>query len=216
MEAVAPSAPARTGERPTRLTNLAKFVFVITVVAALAAAGWGVVYSLLNTEAPPARVGETAEVAGGLLRVDSVDLEHMTAMQMGKFSKSGMPGMSSMGMDMAPDGQRRFVVNVTLGAEDAELSYSPDDFRISGEGVKKSAPIRAQLDSGTIPAGSAISGTLVFQAPEETTKLMLGFGDDAKKVALNLNQSDAHSHGGAAAAHSQAGEDHSHDDHHHH
>jgi Domain of unknown function (DUF4352) len=184
-------------------------------VAALAAAGWGVIYSLLNTEAPPARVGEPVEVPGGLVRVDSLAPEHMASMQMGKFAKAGMGGMSSMGMDMAPEGQRRFVVDVTLGAKDGDLSYSPEDFSISGEGVKHSAPIRDQLDSGTLPAGSAISGSLVFQVPEETTKLMLGFGDEGQKVALNLNESDAHSHGGAAAAQSQAGEDHSHDHHHH-
>jgi hypothetical protein len=214
VEAVAPSAPARTGESRTRLTNLAKFVFVLTVVAALAAAGGGVIYSLLNTEAPPARVGEMVEVPGGLLRVDGVSPEHMASMQMGKFAQAGMAGMSSMGMDMAPEGQRRFVVDVTLGAKDGDLSYSPEDFSISGDGVKQSAPIRDQLDSGTIPAGSAISGRLVFQVPEETTKLMLSFGDEGQKVALNLDESDAHSHGGAAAQ-SQAGEDHSHDHHHH-
>ncbi len=103
---------------------------------------------------------------------------------------------------------------VTLGAQDGDLSYSPEDFRISGEGVKQSAPIRNQLDSGTISAGTAISGSLVFQVPEETTKLILGFGDDGQEVALNLDESDAHSHGGAAVQ-SQAGEDHSHDHHHH-
>jgi Domain of unknown function (DUF4352) len=214
VEAVAPSAPARTGERPARLATLAKFVFVLTVVAALAATAWGVIYSLA-AEAPPARVGETVEVPGGLLRVDSVSPEHMASMQMGKFAQAGMAGMSSMGMDMAPEGQRRFVVDVTLGAKDGDLSYSPEDFSISGEGVKQSAPIRDQLDSGTIPAGSAISGRLVFQVPEETTKLMLSFGDEGQKVALNLNESDAHSHSGAATAQSQAGEDHSRDHHHH-
>jgi hypothetical protein len=214
VEAVASSAPARTGERPARLATLAKFVFALTVLAALVATGWGVIYSLLNTEAPPARVGETVEVPAGLLRVDSVAPEHMASMQMGKFAKAGMGGMSSMGMDMAPEGQRRFVVDLTLGAKDGDLSYSPEDFSISGEGVKHSAPIRDQLDSGTLPAGSAISGRLVFQVPEETTKLMLGFGDDGQEVALNLNESEAHSHGGAATQ-SQAGEDHSHHHHHH-
>ncbi len=209
---MASSAPARAGQRLTRLTTLAKFAFALTVLAAFAAAGWGVIYSSLNT-APPARVGETVEVQGGLLRVDSVSPEHMAPMQMGKFAQSGMPGMSSMGMDMAPEGQKRFVVDVTLGADNGELSYSPEDFRISGEGVEQSAPIRAELDSGTIPAGSAISGSLVFQVPEETKELLLGFGDEGQKVALTLDESDAHSHGGAAPQ-SQAGGDYSHDHHH--
>jgi hypothetical protein len=93
VEAVAPSAPARTGERPARLATLAKFVFALTVLAALAAAGWGVIYSLA-AEAPPARVGETVEVPGGLLRVDSVSPEHMASMQLGKLAQAGMAGMS--------------------------------------------------------------------------------------------------------------------------
>jgi hypothetical protein len=213
VEAVAHSAPVQTGERRTRFTTLAQFAFALTVLAALAAAGWGVIYSLA-TEAPPARVGEMVEVPGGLLRVDNVTPEHMASMQMGKFAQAGMGGMSSMGMDMAPEGERRFVVDVTLGAQDGDLSYSPEDFRISGEGVKQGAPIREQLDSGTIPAGSAISGSLVFQVPEETAELVFGFGDEGQKVILNLDDSDAHSHAGAAAQ-SQADEDHSHDHHHH-
>jgi len=67
-------------------------------VAALVAAGWGVIYSL-TAEAPPARVGESVEVPGGLVRVDSVASEHMASMQMGKFAQAGMAGMSSMGED---------------------------------------------------------------------------------------------------------------------
>src|SRR3712207_7379842 len=97
--------------------------------------------------------------------------------------------MSSMGMDVAPEGQRRFAVDVTLAAsEGSDLSHSPrDDFRISGKGIEDSAPIRYQLEGGTLPAGSAISGSLVFQAPEEVRSVMLSFGDDGgQKIALDL------------------------------
>jgi hypothetical protein len=108
-----------------------------------------------------------------------------------------------MGMDMAPEGQRRFAVDVTLAAERGDLSYSPEDFRISGKGVKKSGPVRHQLEAGMLPAGGAISGSLVFQAPDEAKELTLSFGDEVQKIALNLDPAeggDSHSsHGGGAA-----------------
>ena len=216
MEAVTPSAPPRAEERRTRLATLARFVFFLTVLAAPTVAGSAVIYSL-TTEAPPARVGEAVGVPGGLLLVEKVTPEHMASMQMGKFAQAGMSGMSSpMGMDMAPEGQRRFAVDVTLEADRGDLSYSPDDFRISGEGMKKEVgPIRGQLDGETIPAGGAISGSLVFQASEEAKGLMLSFGDGGQKVALDLKpatQSDGHSHGGAAQS---QGDGHSHGGHHH-
>lgn len=204
MENVEPSAPAGTDNR--RLRRTVKFLLALVAVAVLAASGWGIA-SALTTESPPARLGEAVGVPGGLLLVDKVTPEHMDAMQANKFASSGMNGMEmsesrmkSMGMDMAPEGQRRFAVDVTLAAERGDLSYSPDDFRISGKGMKKEAtPIRHQLDAGTVPAGSAVSGNLLFQAPEEATGLMLSFGE-GRKVALDLKpatESDGHSHGGA-------------------
>jgi len=217
VEAVAPQASARTGEHRTRLATLAKFAFTLTVLAALAGAGWAVIYSL-STEAPPARVGEAVGVPGGQLLVEKVTPEHMASMQMGKFAQAGMSGMSSMGMDMAPEGQRRFAVDVTLAAERGDLSYSPEDFRISGKGMNKEAgPIRSQLDAGTIAAGGAISGTLVFQAPQEASALMLSFGEEGPKVALDLKpdaQSNGHSHGGGHSQGLSQGEGHSGSHHH--
>lgn len=209
MEAAAPSASARTGERHGMTTGL---LLALVTVAVLAAGGWGVVSSL-NTEAPPARVGEAIGVPGGQLLVEEVTPEHMASMQMGKFAQAGMSGMSSMGMDMAPEGQRRFVVDVTLAAERGDLSYSSEDFRISGKGMNKEAtPIRSQLDAGTIAAGGAISGSLVFQAPQEASALMLSFGEEGPKVALDLKpdaESNGHAHGGGQSHGHSQGEGHS-------
>lgn len=199
MEAVAPQASARTGEHHGRITGL---LLALVTMAVLAAGGWGVISSL-NAERLPAGVGDAVGVPGGMLLVDKVTPERMASMQMGKFAQAGMSGMSSMGMDMVPEGQRRFVVDVTLAAESADLSYSPDDFRVSGKGLKESGPIRHQLDAGTLPAGGAISGSLVFQAPVEAKELTLSFGDKEQKIALNLDpaeEGDSHSsHGGGAA-----------------
>lgn len=193
-------------------------LLALVTMAVLATGGWGVVSSL-STESPPAGVGDAVGVPGGVLLVDKVALEQMAPMQAGKFANAGMSGMSSMGMDMAPEGQRRFVVDVTLAAESADLSYSPDDFRISGEGIKESEPIRHQLDAGTLPAGGAISGSLVFQAPVEAKEMTLSFGGEGQKIALNLDpakEGDGHSSHGGGAAPSEGGghsDDHPHGKH---
>lgn len=157
-------------------------ILALAVAAALAAGGWGLVSSLTG-EAPPARIGENAEVPGGLLRVEKVTPEHMAAMQSSKFAGAGM-SMSSGGMDMAPEGQRRFSVDVTLAARGG-LEYAPEDFSISGKGFKAHGPVRSQLGEGSIADGSAVAGTLVFQVPKKSRDLMLAF-DGGRPVALDL------------------------------
>jgi Domain of unknown function (DUF4352) len=191
-----PAIPARVVPARRRARG-ANVLLLAAVVAALAAGVWGVISSL-GTEAPPARVGEAVEVSGGSFVVDRVTPEHMAPMQSSKFSAGGM-NMSSMGMDMAPEGYERFAVVVTLAAdEDGALSYSPEDFRVSGGGMKEDGPVRSELDASTIPAGSAVSGNLVFQAPEEASKLRLSL-DGGRSVALDLEQvagDSGHAHGG--------------------
>lgn len=195
-EVEAPAIPARagTGKRRRRLANVVLFA---AVGAVLAAGGWGLLSSL-GVQGPPARVGEAVEVPGGVLVVDKVTPEHMAPMQSNKFSAGGM-SMSSMGMDMAPEGYERFAVDVTLTAgEDGEMGYSAEDFRVSGEGMKEVGPIRSELESGTLPAGSAVAGNIVFQAPEEASKLILSL-DEGQRVALDLGPSQetsGHAHGG--------------------
>ncbi len=195
----------------------AGFLLAVLTLAVLAAGGWGVISSL-NTEASPARVGEAVGISGGLLRVEQVTSEHMAPMQSKKFAASGM-GMSSMGMDMAPEGSRRFAVDVTLAAERGNLSYSPKDFRLTAAGMKKEAtPIRHQLGSGTIPVGSAVSGSLVFQVPEDVRALRLSFGDGGgQSVALDLEESategNGHSHGGVQPQGNEHSDGHHHNHH---
>ena len=191
-----PAIPARVvaDKRRGRGANV---LLLAAVVAALAAGVWGVISSV-GTEAPPARVGEAVSVSGGTFVVDRVTPEHMAPMQSNKFSAGGM-NMSSMGMDMAPEGYERFAVFVTLAAdENGDLVYSPEDFRVSGEGMREDGPVRSEFEAGTIPAGSAVSGNLVFQAPEEASKLRLSL-DEGRSVALDLEPSaegSGQSHGG--------------------
>lgn len=157
-------------------------ILALAVLAALAAGGWGLVSSLAG-EGPPARMGEAVAVPGGALLVEKVTPEHMAAMKMGKFGQQGM-NMAMPNMDMAPDGYARFSVNVTLEARGGELAYAPEDFRLSGEGFDADGPVRSQLGEGAVPDGSAVSGSLVFQAPEGAKGLTLEF-DGGRPVALD-------------------------------
>ncbi|QIN84433.1 hypothetical protein GBA63_18630 [Rubrobacter tropicus] len=156
------------------------------VVGALSAGGWGI-SSSLGAEPPAARVGSWVQAPGGLLRVDRVAPESMAAMQMDKFAEQGMSMGDPMGMDMAPEGQRRFAVDVTLAAgEGGDLAYSADDFRLTGEGMEGAGPLRTTLTDGPVPAGGRISGTVVFQAPEDADGLELSLGVGGDPVALPL------------------------------
>lgn len=171
-------------------------LLALAVSATLLVGGWGVISSLA-AGAPPARIGEAAEVPGGILRVEEVTPENMAPMQMGKFANKGM-SMSGNIPDMTPDGQRRFNVDITLAsAESGVLSYSMEDFRLTGEGMKATGPLRSKIGSGKIPAGSAVSNTLVFQVPEKAKDLTLSFGG-GRPVALDLPASkDGGSHAGS-------------------
>jgi hypothetical protein len=165
--------------------NLASLILSLLAAATILLGAWGVVSSFGEGPAPAAP-GEEVAVGDGFLRVDSVTPERMAPMQSGKFAANGM-SMSAMGMDMAPEGKKRVSVEVTLaGGEEESLAYSPEDFRVSGEGFEPSAPIRHKLEAGEVPAGSAVSGSLVFEVPEESENLLVEF-DGGRPVALDLS-----------------------------
>ena len=188
------TTPRREGGVPRYRVFLGALLLSLAVLAALAAGGWGVVSSLAG-EGPPARVGESVEVPGGAFRVENVTPEHMAPMQSKKFSQGGM-SMSSMGMDMAPEGYERFAVEVTLAAEDGDLAYRAESFEISGPNVKPHGPVRSQPTTGDVPEGTALAGNLVFQAPEGAKNLTLRFGD-SRQVALDVpapENSGGHGH----------------------
>jgi hypothetical protein len=144
--------------------------------------------------ASPAQLAELVEVPGGSLRVDHVIPEQMAAMHAGKFAQSGM-NMSGMGIDMTPEGYRRFTVEITLAGEArGGLRYPADQFRVTGTGMEATGPLRHQLGNGIVPEASAASGTLIFQVPEAATDLLLSFGDEGRPIALNLEAADDHPH----------------------
>lgn len=196
-EAYGPAKTDGFGEArsPERRRKVAGFLLFAALLGALVVAGWGVLSSLGNRDEVPARLGEPVALPGGALVVDGVTPESMAPMQTSKFSASGM-NMPAMGMDMAPEGYRRFTVEVTLAAgEAASLAYSAEDFRVSGNGTKTVAPLRDQLEGASLPAGSEISGTLVFQVPDEAKNLTLSYRG-GQPVALDLGpKSGGHSQG---------------------
>lgn len=198
------TAHVNTTGQSQRRKRVGTLLLVFAVLAALGAGGWGL-FSSLASGAPPARIGEAVEVTDGLVRVDRVTPENMAPMQMGKFAAGGM-NMSSTGMDMAPKGQRRFAVDVSLVASGGSLEYSAEDFKVRGESFKETGPIRHQLASGTIANGDAISRVLIFQVPESAKNLMLNF-DGGRSVALDLpaSKDSGHSQGGESQ---EGGHDH--------
>lgn len=188
------------GKRGKGLRRVAAGTLLSAAVAlSLAAGGWGLLSAQVpqTAHAVDARnavaQGEVAEVPGGLLRVDKVIPEHMAPMQMDKFKRSGM-NMSGMGIDMVPEGKRRFTVDVSLAAGPDGLNYSKEEFRLTGEGMKAVTPIRSrQLGDGMLPAGSEMHGPLVFQTPQDASELMLSF-DGGEPVALDLGKDESSGH----------------------
>lgn len=180
---------SHAGRAPIASAALSLFAAAV-VIAGL----WGAILSFGDGPAPAA-IGEDIEVPGGSFRVDAAIPEHMAPMQAGKFAASGM-SMSAMGMDMAPKGSERFTVEVTMTGGEG-LSYSPEDFRVSGDGMSKVAPIRHQLEEGAVSGGSSVSGSMVFEAPEDAENLILAF-DGGRTVSLSSptgrKPGDSHDH----------------------
>jgi hypothetical protein len=194
------------GRRGKGLRKIAAGTLLSAAVAlSLAAGGWGLLSAQVpqTAHAVDARnavaQGEVAEVPGGLLRVDKVIPEHMAPMQMDKFKRSGM-NMSGMGVDMVPEGKRRFTVDTSLATGPGGLDYATEDFRITGENMKEVSPIRSQFGDGAIlPAGSEKHGVLVFQTPSDASDLMLSF-NGGEPVALDLGKGGSSGHEGHKGA----------------
>ncbi|MBA2374785.1 MAG: DUF4352 domain-containing protein [Actinomycetota bacterium] len=166
----------RAGAANITLSLLAAVVVV--------AGSWGAALSFGDGPAPVS-IGDEVEVREGSFRVDGATPEHMAPMQSGKFAASGM-SMSAMGMDMAPEGHERLAVEVTLTGDEGEsLSYSPEGFRVSGDGMGSVAPIRDQLEAGTLSGGSSVSGGMVFEVPEKAENLVLDF-EGGRSVSLDV------------------------------
>lgn len=194
---------ARGGRNVPRFATI---LLALVVAAALAVAGWGLrAASISGGYRVPASMGEAVRVSGGTLRVDRIIPENMAPLHSDKFAHSGM-SMSGMGMDMAPKGQRRFSVEITLIATGAGgLHYSASQFRVTGKDMEPTGPHRQQLGDGRLARGSAVSSTLTFQAPENASQLVLRYGADARPIALALD--DGHHEHDSSGDHEHPGGD---------
>lgn len=146
---------------------------VVGLVAAGVVAGgtWGLMAPRESGDGHPA--GHAAAAVG------TVDLSDGTLRVDGLVDKQVGQAMADMSMaEDVPAGMRRFSVDVSLGATDGKaLAYSRRDFTVSGAGVKPVVPVDGQIDRGTLTPGMAVSGSLTFDVPKETTALSLRFRD---------------------------------------
>jgi hypothetical protein len=150
-------------------------VLVPVVVAAVLAVVAGAVWAL--TAPPPRPAAGPGELAlpGGLVRIDQV-----------VSAARPMHAMPGMGIDQDPvaDGERRISVDVTLYAID-KMRYEIDDFVLHVNGAGALTPHRAVLPGNELPAGAQLSGTVIFDVPEDSTSGRLSYaGKGATEVPL--------------------------------
>jgi hypothetical protein len=162
-------------------------VVVLVVVAVLAVLGAALgLRSVLGSDSAPAEDGQLA-LPHGTLMVNTVTPEIM------KHPK-GMP--ASMMPDPVPDGFQRFSVDVTIFADDGSAArYDAAELRVTGDGVKATAPMRGTLGSGIIPDGGRVTGTVLFQVPDDARSVLLGVQGEDEKVRVRVPAGAGH-HGG--------------------
>jgi hypothetical protein len=154
--------------------RLTQSSIVAAVAAILLAAGWSLTAAPRPDVAP--RAGELA-MAGGIAHVDRV----VSAAR----PQHAMPGMGTDN-DPVAAGERRVSVDVTLFATDDEpLEYHVGDFEMAVPGGTPRRPRRAILPGRSLPSGTQLSGTLVFDVPDTTTRVRLSYdGSPGTDVVL--------------------------------
>jgi hypothetical protein len=144
----------------------------LAALAVFAAGAW----SLTVTTATPTAGATELAVPGGAVHLGPV---HAAAE-----ARHGMPGMGTDN-DPVPAGKRRVTIDVTLVAsDDADLEYSVDRFDLAVDGAHL-RPHRAVLPGYLVPAGTRLSGSLVFDVPDAARTGVLRFaGGDGTVVRL--------------------------------
>ena len=193
-----PRPPAPVERRSPRARSPWRDAVVSVVAVGVVAGGaWGMT-------APRDAHEDGAAHSHGSSALATVDLPDGTLRVDGLVDKQVGHVMAGMSMaEDVPAGMRRFSVNVSLGAtEDESLTYTRRDFTVFGPGVKPVVPVDGQIDGGTVTPGMAVSGSLSFDVPKETTSLSLRFRD-TEAVALPalppVADGQHAEHGGAGA-----------------
>jgi hypothetical protein len=139
---------------------------IAAVTAILLAAAWSLTSAPRPGAAP--RAGELV-MTGGMARVDQV----VSAAR----PQHAMPGMGTDN-DPVAAGERRVSVDVTLFATDDEpMEYHVGDFAMVVPGGSPRRPRRAVLPGRSLPSGTQMSGTLVFDVPVTATRVKLFYDD---------------------------------------
>lgn len=175
-------SPLEVRQRPTRLAIV---LLVIGVSLAASVVLSQIVPGSQARRVPPARAGELVALVGGAVRVDRVTPEQTQPVLPGQFNRAA--STTGAGVDAVPPGHRRFSVGVTLVSHAAEgMRYGADRVWLTGTNLRTGGLHRHQLGAGLLPAGEAISGTLIFQVPNEATNLLLNVRDADRPIRLDL------------------------------
>lgn len=161
-------APTRPHEWRTLAAVSVGVLAVLLLATWSVAQGWG--------RGPVAGPGELA-VGGGLLRVDGVVAAAPP--------RHAMPGMGTDD-DPVPDGHRRVSVDVTLMAGTQPVAVDTDRFALAVDGEPADhLTHRDVLPVEELPAGTRLSGTLVFDVPEDAAAGTLSYdGSGATEIVL--------------------------------
>lgn len=191
-----PAQPAGTTDRRRRRTT------AVLLATGLLAVGLiiGLALQVLAQDSTPG-TDDVIDLGDGRLSVTDVRPELMT-------HPEGMP--AGMMPDPVPDGFRRFSVDVVLTASATALPYSWDSLRVSAPGMEAADPLRGSLDSGVLPAGAKISGSILFQVPDDVEDVSLSVDGYADAIPLELSPADDHGSGHSDDAQHDDGDDHEH------
>ena len=165
--------PVPGAGRTSRQLLMAAAAAAGVLLVALAAV-WSVSSAGRSLTAPPGSI----VVDSGVAQVDRV----LSAAR----PQHAMPGMGSDD-DPVAEGERRVSVEVTLQATgDEPLRFSVDDFALRVPGGGERPPHRSLLPESEMPAGTTLSGVLVFDVPRDATLGLLSYGDDGRATELQL------------------------------
>lgn len=126
----------------------------------------------------------TLPVAGGTLTVDRVAPEVQS-------HPKGMP--AGMMPDPVPDGFRRVSVDVTIrSTEDGSMAYASDQIDVDAPDMSPTVPIRSTLDEGTLSEGERVTGSLLFQIPDDVRVVTLSVAGDERGLRVEIPRATGH------------------------
>jgi len=179
--------PPTRGSEPAPAPAGKVGVVVLVVLAVLAVLGAVLgLRSALGSDSTPSEDGRLA-LPHGTLVVNTVTPEIMQ-------HPKGMP--ASMMPDPVPDGFQRFAVDLTIFADDGgPARYDAAELQVTGKGFEPSTPIRGTLGSGTIPEGGRVTGSVLFQVPDDVRSVLLGVRGESEQVRVRVPAGAGHHDG---------------------